>query len=127
MTLGPYTAAQIATNAATAFLSLGMSEEVEAHVQRALPDVERSGSPWVRSLVLIDLATALVTSRSADGDRACGLLLQALDVSAGRPIVSVTIRAKEFVQAATERWGGAWSGQMGDVRDAVAALEYSRG
>ncbi len=123
ISLGCYSAAQTASNAATAYVALGMTGKVQHFVELALPDISAAESPWSRSLVMIDLAMSHV--RSADGqggdlDQAASLVLDALAISANRPVISVTQRTSEFVRDATQRWGTVR--QVSAVRDA-AALE----
>jgi transcriptional regulator with XRE-family HTH domain len=115
-----YSAAQTASNAATAYVALGMPEKVQHYVSLALPDISKSGSPWSRSLVMIDLALSLIRPRDADLDRAAGLVLDALGISAGRPIISVQRRTSEFAREATGRWGN--TRQVSAVLDAESAL-----
>jgi tetratricopeptide (TPR) repeat protein len=100
-----YSAAQTASNAATAYVSLGAADKVQHYVDLALPDISRSGSPWSRSLVTIDLALSLIRSKDADLDRAAQLVLDALSISAGRPVISVKQRTSEFIWTAADRWG----------------------
>lgn len=116
-----YSAAQTASNAATAYLSLGMSGKVQHYVDLALPDISRSSSPWSRSLVRIDLALSLIQPMPSDLDHAATLVLDALSISAGRPIISVQIRAAEFAREAAARWGAAR--QVSAVRDAISSLK----
>jgi hypothetical protein len=116
-----YSAAQTASNAATAYVSLGMTDKVPHYVELALPDISKSESPWSRSLVMIDLALSVIRSKEPDLDRAAGLILDALSISAGRPIISVEQRTWEFIQDATGRWGE--TRQIGAVRDAAITLK----
>src|SRR5260370_12427730 len=123
ISLGCYSAAQPASNAATAYVALGMTGKVQHFVELALPDISAAESPWSRSLVMIDLAMSHV--RSADGqggdlDQAASLVLDALAISANRPVFCVAQRTSEFVRDATQRWGTVR--QVSAVRDA-AALE----
>jgi len=115
-----YSAAQTASNAATAYVSLGIPEKVQYYVDLALPDISKSESPWSRSLVMIDLAFSLIRSEEADLDRAAKLVLDALSISEGRPIISVQQRTSEFVRDATGRWGNIR--QISAIRDAVSTL-----
>jgi len=115
-----YSAAQTASNAATAYVSLGLREKVQHYIGLAMPDISNSGSPWSRSLVMIDLALSLIRPGQADLDRAAGLVLDALGISAGRPVISVQQRTSEFVHDATGRWGSTQQVRM--VRDAASAL-----
>jgi hypothetical protein len=121
VTFGCYSAAQTASNAATAYVSLGMTDKVPHYVELALPDISKSESPWSRSLVMIDLALSVIRSKEPDLDRAAGLILDALSISAGRPIISVEQRTWEFIQDATGRWGE--TRQIGAVRDAAITLK----
>ena len=101
-----YSAAQTASNAATAYVSLRIADKVQHYVDLALPEISKSDSPWSRSLVMIDLALSLVRSdKRADLDNATQLVLDALSISAGRPVISVQQRTAEFVRDAIDRWG----------------------
>jgi transcriptional regulator with XRE-family HTH domain len=115
ISLGCYSAAQTASNAATAYVSLEMPEKVRHYVGLALPEISKSDSPWSRSLVLIDLAFSEIRAREADLDHATALVQDALSISAGRPIISVQQRTQEFVRGVVERWG--------NVRQPRAILE----
>jgi len=117
ISFGCYSEAQVASNSATAYLSVGMPEKVRHHLGVALPDISASGSPWSRALVTIDLATAVTQSREADLDQACGLVLTALETARGRPVVSIQQRATEFVEAAAKRWEHAR--ELDVIRDAL--------
>lgn len=101
---GCYSQAQVASNAATAYLALGMAEQVRHQLDRAMPAISAAGSPWGRALVLIDQATAVTQSRQADLEQACGLVGEALVLVRGRPVISVQQRAEEFVRYAAGRW-----------------------
>jgi len=118
--LGCYSAAQTASNAATAYVSLGIPEKVEYYASLALPEISKSDSPWNCSLVLIDVATSQLRAREADLDQASALVREALAISAGRPIISVQQRASDFVRDVTSRWGDV--PQSRTIRDAASAL-----
>ena len=115
-----YSAAQTASNAATAYVSLGLPDRVQHYVGLALPDISTSDSPWSRSLVMIDLALSLIRPPEADLDHATELMLNALVISADRPIISVRQRTAEFVRDVTNRWGK--TRQAGVILDAAPAL-----
>jgi len=119
-----YSAAQIASNAATAYVSLAMPEKVQHYVDLAMPEISKSESPWSRSLVTIDLALSLVRARDADLDRATMLVLDALSISAGRPIISVLKRALEVANAIVDRWGDV--PQAKAILDATASFKTRR-
>jgi transcriptional regulator with XRE-family HTH domain len=120
ISLGCYSQAQAASNAATAYLALGMPEKVQHYIGIALPDISRSASPWSRSLVMIDLAFSLIQARHADLEQASGLVLDALSISSGRPVISVQLRAAEFARAAAGRLGSC--AQVSAVKDAISGL-----
>ncbi|WP_432838785.1 hypothetical protein [Dactylosporangium sp. CA-092794] len=113
-----YSPAQTASNAATAYVSLGLADHVERYIGLALPEVTRSGSPWSRSLVMLDQAAALVVSKHGDLERASRLAIDAVSLSAGRPIIAVQQRTLDFVRHATRQWGD--TRQIRAVHDAVA-------
>lgn len=100
-----YSQCQIAANAATAYLSVGLPNKVEHYAGLALPEIAESGSPWSQTLVTLDIASAIIASDEADLDRAAHLVNQALTISANRPIISVRQRTSDFVSHATSRWG----------------------
>ena len=108
-------------NPATAYVSLGLAERVQHYIGLAMPDISASGSPWGRSLVMIDLAVSFIRSGDADLERAYGLVIEALGSSADRPVISVRQRTADFVRDATARWGSA--PQVDAVRDAAAAIK----
>jgi 2'-5' RNA ligase len=121
ISLQSYSAAQTASNAATAYVSLGMAEKVQYYVDLALPEISKAESPWGRSLLMIDRALSLARSKEADLDHATQLVLSALNISAGRPIISVQLRASEFVQYVITRWGD--TPQARTVLDAISMLK----
>jgi hypothetical protein len=65
--------------------------------------VEESHVDWDRSLVRLDVATALIHQPGPDVEHAADVALAALRASAGNPIESVRQRAGEFVTPAC-RW-----------------------
>jgi len=119
-----YSAAQTASNAATAYVSLGIPEKVEHYVNLALPDISKSDSPWSRSLVMIDLAVSKIRAREPDLDHAAGLVHDALTISTGRPVISVQQRTSDFVAEVIGRWGKV--PQVLAVQDAASTLGLSK-
>jgi hypothetical protein len=91
-----YTLAQVAGNAATAYVSLADFSKVTEFVNIALSGPEIVDSPWGRSLVLLDRANAIVDDPRGDVDEAIGVAVEALAISAGRPVLSLLTRAREF-------------------------------
>jgi transcriptional regulator with XRE-family HTH domain len=119
-----YSAAQTASNAATAYVSLGMPNKVQHYVDLALPDISDSDSPWSHSLVLVDLAISMIRSEGAgaDLDRSTEIVIEALALSAGRPIISIEHRTLEFTRAAAGRWGDVQ--QVRSVREALSTFRH---
>jgi hypothetical protein len=68
-----------------------------------MPTFEASDSVWSQSLVRLDLAKSMVLSESPEPERAATLVVEALTISAERPITSVLKRSREFIHAAS-RW-----------------------
>jgi transcriptional regulator with XRE-family HTH domain len=120
-----YSAAQTASNAATAYVSLGIPEKVEHYVNLALPEISKSDSPWSRSLVMIDLAFSKIRAKEPDLDHAAELVLNALSISTGRPIISVQQRTSEFVGEVIGRWGNV--PQVRAILDAASTLKLGNG
>ncbi|MBB5866633.1 DNA-binding XRE family transcriptional regulator [Allocatelliglobosispora scoriae] len=124
ISLTRYGPAQIAGNAATAYVALGMPDEVQKYAALALPDAGTPGSTWTRSLVTIDIATSLIRSREGALDHATSLVAEALAISRSRPVVSIQRRAAEFLDAATTRWGH--TNHTAPIRDALATMDSRR-
>ncbi|WP_446221628.1 helix-turn-helix domain-containing protein [Nocardia sp. IBHARD005] len=94
LTFQAYGTARLMANTATAFLSAGRFDKALEFGGLVEDHVSRSDSVWSRTLVHLDVATALVLQRSPDVEHAVQLGIEALDVSADRPIRSVWQRAK---------------------------------
>jgi transcriptional regulator with XRE-family HTH domain len=95
--LGCYSEALTASNAATAYVALGMPRKARHYASMALPEITEKGPRWSRSLIMIDLALADVLAlthpgqeNGADLDQAAGLVLDAMRISTGRPVISVS-------------------------------------
>ncbi|HEV3380648.1 MAG TPA: hypothetical protein VG142_06680 [Trebonia sp.] len=124
ITLGCYSRTQAVSNAATAYVSLEMPDKVQHYIGLAIPETISCGSPWSQSLVKIDLASSFLWPRSLDLEHACTLAREALEVSAGRPVVSVHQRATAFVRAATAIQGN--SPQIAEIREIAGILGTPR-
>lgn len=99
----PYSLARTLANAVTAHLSLGHTADVLHHANRIENLVAHSDSDWTRALVDLDVATALLRSRSPDVEHAMTLGLRALEHGGPSPIRSVWARAHELRDDAA-RW-----------------------
>ncbi|WP_282775914.1 hypothetical protein [Nocardia sp. CC201C] len=96
LTFEPYGHARLAANAATAYLSAGDYGRTLQYGRQVEALVDESDSVWSRSLVRLDIATALVKSTNPDVEHAVHLGAEALTYSEERPIRSVWQRAHEF-------------------------------
>ena len=92
ISFGAYSPARTASNAVTAYVALGLPEQVTKHADIAMPVFEASNSKWSQSLIRLDLAIAIVASTNGDAERAGTLVQEALAFSAGNPIESVVQR-----------------------------------
>lgn len=124
ITLGCYSRAQAVSNAATAYVPLEMPDKVQHYIGLAMPETISCGSPWSESLVKIDLASSFLWLRNRDLEHACALAREALEASAGRPVVSVQQRAAEFVRAAAAIRGSA--PQIAEIREIAGTLGTPR-
>ncbi|MFB7723148.1 hypothetical protein [Nocardia sp. NPDC056100] len=99
LTFDPYSHARLAANAATAYLSAGDYDRTLKYGHQVEALVDESDSVWSRSLVRLDIATALLKLNRPDVEQAVHLGSQALTFSEERPIRSVWQRAHEFGSA----------------------------
>jgi len=98
--VGPYCAARIHGNAATAYLTLGRSASVLDHGQWALEVFDPRELQGPRALTRLDMATALLGSDQADPARAAALAVEAVGLPGADGFAAVLQRAGEFLAAA---------------------------
>jgi hypothetical protein len=108
LSFGPYSDARTTANAITAYTSLGDRGKVQEFLSELAPVVDSSSSVWSMSLTRLDLATVLLAedsrrSQKPDPEAAAELAVQALTISAERPITSVMTRARE-VHTGVSAW-----------------------
>lgn len=96
LTFESYGIARLMANAATAFLSAGRFDKALEFGGLVEDHVSQSDSVWSRTLVRLDVATALVLQHSPEVEHAVRLGIEALDASSDRPIRSVWQRANEL-------------------------------
>jgi DNA-binding XRE family transcriptional regulator len=104
--LEPYGWARTAANAATAYLAVGDHEQVLKLTEDLWPVVEASDSDWSRSLVKLDEATALTMCTCADLEHAAAVGVEALEISASKPIASVATRTNELAASLQQQGCG---------------------
>ncbi|WP_147265994.1 transcriptional regulator [Nocardia puris] len=97
----PYSEARLKANAATAYLSAGDYEQTLTYGRQVEAHVNASDSVWSRSLVRLDVATALVHQPDRDVEHAMDLGVEALNASQDRPIRSVWQRAHDLADVVT--------------------------
>ncbi|MFC8044085.1 hypothetical protein [Nocardia sp. NPDC057353] len=124
ISLESYSPAQIAGNAATAYLSLAESDRVELFAGVALSEMTDANSPWGRSLVMIDVARSRVLSKDGDLDAAVAIMLEALTPTRGKLMLQVQRRGSEFVHDAAARWGT--TPELRTVADVLASSREER-
>jgi hypothetical protein len=120
ITLDCCSQAQAVSNAATAYVSLEMPDKVQHYIGLAMPEIISCGSPWSQSLIKIDLAFSFLWSGNQDLEHASTLAREALEGSAGRPVVSVQQRVAGFIRAATATWGNV--PQIAEIREIAGTL-----
>ncbi len=98
ISFGLYSEARVASNAATAYLSLRQTTRVLEHAAWAAGVADASPSIWSQALVRLDTASALAEGQHLDLERATNLCREAMTVSRHRQVESVRQRTREFVR-----------------------------
>jgi hypothetical protein len=118
VSFGGYSMARLASNAVTAYVDLGLTDQVSLHAEQAMEEFDSSESSWSQSLIRLDLANAMV---AGDGDpvEAADLITTALTISSDKPIASVVQRSRSFVRST-----GGWRGipAVADAHDLVRTV-----
>jgi tetratricopeptide (TPR) repeat protein len=116
-----YSPARTLANAVTAHLSTGDIAKVLEYAGQIEDLVEQSPSQWTRTLVSLDVATALLRQGRPDLEQALSLGTRALHISGSAPIHSVWQRATELLQHT-----GKWQAELvvRDYASELAALNY---
>ena len=105
VSFGGYSRSRLASNAVTAYVDLGLPDQVAAHAALAMVEFDSSESSWSKSLIRLDLANSLALAGDGDPDEASSFVAAALDFSAEKPIASVMQRSRSFARA-TAKWRG---------------------
>ncbi|WP_405657795.1 hypothetical protein [Streptomyces sp. NBC_00079] len=128
----PYGHARTLANAVTAHVSLGNVDQVLSDAQQIDDLVEHSDSAWSRSLVRLDVSTALLQQSSPDLDHAMSLGREALALCGDAPIRSVWQRARDLYEQATPWRNQPSVGEYGEElrvwssQPAALAVSHSR-
>ncbi|MET8243600.1 hypothetical protein ABZV31_03670 [Streptomyces sp. NPDC005202] len=108
----PYGWARMPANAVTSHVALRNTAQVLRDAEHIDDLVEHSSSSWSRSLVRLDVATALLQQRTPDIDQAMALGHEALYLCGETPISSVYQRSRDLHE------------QAGPWRDHPAVHDY---
>ncbi|MGW7237038.1 hypothetical protein [Streptomyces sp. NPDC054804] len=96
----PYGRARTLANAVTSHVALRNTAQVLRDAEHIDDLVEHSTSAWSRSLVRLDVATALLQQRTPDIDHAMALGREALRLCGDSPISSVYQRSRDLREQA---------------------------
>ena len=98
VSFGGYSRSRLASNAVTAYVDLGMPDQVAAHAALAMEEFDGSESSWSKSLIRLDLANSFTLAGDGDPDEASSYVTAALNFSAEKPIASVVQRSRSFAR-----------------------------
>ncbi|MFY1695998.1 hypothetical protein [Solwaraspora sp. WMMA2101] len=104
VSFGLYSEARVASNAATAYLALGRTEQVLDLAGRAVTIVDTSPSVWSQALVRLDLATALVGGDRPDVEQAAEVARQAMRACQDNQIESIRQRTRDLTTMVREKF-----------------------
>lgn len=90
---------EVAYNATTALCLLGRPRTAEEHAELALPKLDQMDAPGFRSVIRLDLSLALARAGRLELERVCHLASEAIQISWGRTVSSVSSRADELLAA----------------------------
>ncbi|MGC5332836.1 helix-turn-helix domain-containing protein [Micromonospora sp. DT62] len=100
LALGPYCEARTAANAATAYLALGRTADVDDHLTVAIAAFDTAGLRGPQALSRLDLATVHLHTDDPEPEQAATLAMQALTLTADQRLESVHQRARQFLAVA---------------------------
>ncbi|KIF76101.1 hypothetical protein QR77_23890 [Streptomyces sp. 150FB] len=100
ISFAPYGRARTLANAVTARVALKDAVHVLREADRLDDLIEKSDSAWSRSLVRLDVATALLQQRAPDVEHAMALGREAIAFAAPLPISSVRQRSRDLYERA---------------------------
>ncbi|TMR90585.1 helix-turn-helix transcriptional regulator [Nonomuraea basaltis] len=116
ISFGMYSQARTASNAVTAYVSLRQPDRVQEYADDVMPVFEASESCWSQSLLRLDIAAALLAANQPEPEQAARLTVEALTISAERPITSVLTRSRELLVAANQ-----WA-SLPEIREVAETL-----
>ncbi len=90
---------EVSYNATTALCLLGRPQAAQEHAELALPKLDAMNAPGFRSVIRLDLALALARQGRLELERVCDLATEAIQISWGRTVASVSGRADQLLSA----------------------------
>ncbi|MCK9898949.1 hypothetical protein CC117_08160 [Parafrankia colletiae] len=90
---------EVSYNATTALCLLGRPRAAEEHADLAMPQLDGMDAPGFRSVIRFDLALAMARQGRLELDRVCELATDAIGISWGRTVASVSSRADQLLTA----------------------------
>ncbi|CAO5172570.1 hypothetical protein FAIPA1_340013 [Frankia sp. AiPs1] len=112
---------EVPYNATTALCLLGRPRAAEQHAELALPKLDAMEAPGFRSVIRLDLAVALARQGRLELERVCALAAEAIQISWGRTVTSVSRRADQLLAATRPH------SEVREVRDlALMVREWQR-
>ncbi|OHV44469.1 hypothetical protein BCD48_01835 [Pseudofrankia sp. BMG5.36] len=112
---------EVAYNATTALCLLGRPRAAEEHAELALPKLDGMDAPGFRSVIRLDLSLALARAGRLELERVCSLASEAIQISWGRTVASVSGRADQVLAATRVH------GEVPEVRElATLVREWQR-
>ncbi|CAI7980471.1 conserved hypothetical protein [Frankia sp. Hr75.2] len=112
---------EVSYNATTALCLLGRPRAAQEHAELALPKLDAMNAPGFRSVIRFDLALAMARQGRLELDGVCELATDAIGISWGRTVASVSSRADQLLAATTPH------GEVRQVRELAALVrEWQR-
>ncbi|EIV95218.1 hypothetical protein [Frankia sp. QA3] len=90
---------EVSYNATTALCLLGRPQAAQEHAELAMPKLDAMNAPGFRSVIRLDLALALARQGRLELERVCDLATEAIQISWGRTVASVSGRADQLLSA----------------------------
>jgi len=90
---------EVSYNATTALCLLGRPRAAEEHAELAMPKLDGMDAPGFRSVIRLDLSLALARTGRLELERVCQLATEAIQISWGRTVSSVSSRADQLLEA----------------------------
>ncbi|EFC82092.1 hypothetical protein [Parafrankia sp. EUN1f] len=107
---------EVSYNATTALCLLGRPRAAQEHADIALPSLDSMDAPGFRSVIRFDLALALARQGRLELDGVCELATEAIRISWGRTVASVSSRADQLLAATAPH------GEVRQVRELAALI-----